>query len=547
MLSTEISFKLIAFTICGVLLGGMIPVVIFFAEIITTSNQSWPRALFAFIDSQLVQYFTFIAGSVITILCGALGYYLNVLDVSSKLHLTSQRKLRDLVYKDPLTGLYNRAYAREHLSYLLETLPENQSILLMLLDLDDFKLINDTHGHVAGDQILKKIAERFGSLTDRSTFLFRLGGDEFVIIRQLDAIQTRISSETATRLAEQVRQLFRLQFQVHGTTLHSNVSMGAVICSDSSIPEEDLFRQVDIALYESKKFSGTHFQLFDKQMEVQLFDRISLDKDMENGLERGEFVVYFQPQAYTKRMSVFGFEALVRWKRKGAGIVPPDQFISAAETSGFIQKLDLYVLQKACETAVGWAYDFKVSVNLSPLLFSNVNLPANIQNIIKSTGIDPSRLTLEITETALMSNREQTIVALNKLRELGLKIALDDFGTGYSSLSYLYEFPLDILKIDRAFVADLTENPTKQAIFKSIVELGQKLNLFVIVEGIETEEQRLEAARLGADSIQGYLLSKPFPNEQMTEKLVELMRNTTRTATGSNDAKPENTEARATG
>ncbi|MBL4784170.1 MAG: EAL domain-containing protein [Cohaesibacteraceae bacterium] len=308
-----------------------------------------------------------------------------------------------------------------------------------------------------------------------------------------------------------------------------------------------MFRQVDIALYESKKFSGTHFQLFDKQMEVQLFDRISLDKDMENGLERGEFVVYFQPQAYTKRMSVFGFEALVRWKRKGAGIVPPDQFISAAETSGFIQKLDLYVLQKACETAVGWAYDFKVSVNLSPLLFSNVNLPANIQNIIKSTGIDPSRLTLEITETALMSNREQTIVALNKLRELGLKIALDDFGTGYSSLSYLYEFPLDILKIDRAFVADLTENPTKQAIFKSIVELGQKLNLFVIVEGIETEEQRLEAARLGADSIQGYLLSKPFPNEQMTEKLVELMRNTTRTAIGSDGAKPENTEARATG
>ncbi|MCH7623029.1 MAG: EAL domain-containing protein, partial [Nitrospinae bacterium] len=402
-------------------------------------------------------------------------------------------------------------------SELLKAKKANKSVAVLLMDLDDFKIINDSMGHAAGDTLLQAVAERLKDWSSPNWCVARFGGDEFIII--LSDINNEVQAE---KTASSLLKLFKEPFIINGQKAYISLSIGISYYPLDGDDGETLIRHADTAMYIAKDQGKNKYCHYLSDMETQAKNKLILESDLRKALEQNEFVLYYQPKLALDSETIIGFEALVRWNHPSRGLVPPLDFIPLAEKTKLIIPLGEWIIKTACQQIKTWLdMGFSIentAVNLSAHQFSQPNLVSMIGNIIEETGIQAKYLELEITESVLMDNPEMAAAQLRQLSEMGIKISIDDFGTGYSSLSYLNIFPLNNLKIDRAFVKDITceEDAT---LAKAIVTLAKAMNLKTIGEGVETEIQKEVLRSIGCDFIQGYLLSKPVPAEEATKLL----------------------------
>jgi diguanylate cyclase (GGDEF)-like protein len=424
----------------------------------------------------------------------------------------AKRHLRHLAYSDSLTGLPNRTLFNDHLGRAITRAePTGKSLALLYLDLDRFKFVNDTLGHETGDKLLKAVSERIRGCVRASDCVARLGGDEFAIVID-DLPNVGIASTTAQKICHAVTA----PFEIDGHDIVVSASIGIAVFPINGTDASALLRHADTAMYRAKKKSSG-FQFFEENMEASASEHLRFEGALRRALERNEIVVYFQPIADAADCRIVGVEALARWRHPSRGLVSPLEFIPLAEETGLIIPIGEAVLRAACGQLKKWhdagSTGLYVTVNLSGLQLQQVNFIDTLRSALQDTGVDPRCLTLELTESMLMEHAEETLLLLRALKATGVELAIDDFGTGYSSLAYLKRFPVDVLKIDRAFTRDMTTNLDDASIVSGIISLAHNLRLKVVAEGVETEEQRLFLAGLNCDCIQGYLLSQPVPAE----------------------------------
>ncbi|HEY4714747.1 MAG TPA: bifunctional diguanylate cyclase/phosphodiesterase, partial [Aquirhabdus sp.] len=426
---------------------------------------------------------------------------------------------------DRLTGLPNRILFLDRLQNAIAHQKRNAKhhVAVLFIDLDRFKVVNDSLGHLAGDNLLTLVAlriqsivrtedtvARFTDLRDKDT-LARLGSDEFVVL--LDDIR---SPDDALRVAERLQgALMTVPFNLNGQDVHVAASIGLATTADAQTSAEDLLRNSSLAMYRAKTLGGSCSESFDQSMQIRAMNRLVIESDMRRGLRENNFVLHYQPIVSFKTGVIMGFEALVRWQRTADKLVYPNDFIYIAEETGFILLLDMWVLKEACRTMLRWQRDFPrehpltISVNLSARLFAQADLAEQIRTIIHASGISPSSIRLEITESMIMGDAERSVKILAELKELGVHLSIDDFGTGYSSLSYLHRIPADTLKIDRSFVSRMDDSPECFQIINSIMSLARNLKMDVIAEGPETEAHVQHLQGLNCDYGQGYFFSRP--------------------------------------
>jgi diguanylate cyclase (GGDEF)-like protein len=425
-----------------------------------------------------------------------------------------------LASEDPLTGLPNRRVFRAALDQISRQ-PDAEgtsggapAFALMFLDLDRFKVVNDTLGHRIGDQLLVEVAKRLqGSLRDADV-LARLGGDEFAIV--VPRFAARVDLELlAKRLVSAVVE----PYEIGGHQIRTSVSIGIAVGPRDGENAEDLLMAADLALYAVKVNSRGSYMFYESSMNKELNDRRQIELDLREALERGELELFYQPIINLRRNVISGFEALARWRHPTKGMVPPALFIPVAEDSGLILPLGEWALTEACRQAVKWPGDIKIAVNLSPVQFTAPDLVDVVARVLAETGLAPHRLELEITERIFMADNENTISTLRRLKAIGVRIAMDDFGTGYSSLSYLRSFPFDKIKVDRAFVSDLGERNEHVVIVQAVVSIAKALGMTTTAEGVETAGQHEFLTALGCDEGQGYLFSPPVAVEKLAELL----------------------------
>lgn len=421
----------------------------------------------------------------------------------------ARRRIDYLSQHDALTGLPNRTRLQAFLDGKLKAAPTQEHPLVMLcLDLDRFKPVNDLLGHSAGDQVLNEISRRLGDCLRSGDLVARIGGDEFVLI------VTDISSQAeievlCRRLINSIEQPIALR----GQEVFVSASIGIAMAPNDACEAAELLRYADIALYEAKAGGRHTWRFYAGDMNAKIIERRRLESDLRYAIKHGELLLHFQPRIRIADGRLVGAEALVRWQHPVRGLVSPDTFIPIAEETGLIVSLSNWVLNAACDSAVNWPNDVFVSINLSSTEFQRGNLVARVQKVLAETGFDPARLELELTETVMMEDAPGALEVMRALKGLGVRLAMDDFGTGYSSLSYLRSFPFDGLKIDRSFVSYLGENEGDQSIIQAIVGLGHALSLTVTAEGIETAEQLKLLKTVCCDEGQGYFLSRPLDNE----------------------------------
>jgi diguanylate cyclase (GGDEF)-like protein len=418
----------------------------------------------------------------------------------------AESRVRWLAHNDSLTGLPNRVLFRNDLDQRLRSLPADHSLVLMSLDLDNFKDVNDSLGHLSGDALLEAVGGRLRQCLRESDLIARLGGDEFAIVFSGPAreMETR-TSIIAQRLIYNVSQPYSLS----GTPVSVGVSIGTVVARDTTTDVETLIRRADLALYGAKDGGRGRHLTFAPYMEAQLHNRLQLEHDLKGALARDEFRVVYMPLCDLATGRIIGQEALLRWDSATRGPVPPSQFIPLAENLNLIGALGGWCLERACRDMAAWQGDAKIAVNLSPLQLRGDEIIDVVHGALKASGLSPQRLELEITESALLEGSEETLARLHRLRDLGVRIVLDDFGTGFSSLNYLRSFPFDKIKIDKVFVTEATTRPDCQAIVASLADLAAKLGMSTTAEGIETFEQLELVKRLGCTEGQGFLLGKP--------------------------------------
>ena len=405
---------------------------------------------------------------------------------------------------DALTGLPNRVLFHDRLTRALTRAEEGSSVAVLCIDLDRFKTVNDTLGHPVGDGLLKGVAERLSGCVREGDTVARLGGDEFAVIQhRLD------SAEAAGLLAERIVETLSAPFEVGGHQVVTGASVGIAIAPADGSMAEELLKKADMALYRAKAEGRGAYHYFEEEMDERLQARRLLELDMRRALVAGEFELFYQPLLNLAENRIAGCEALLRWRHPERGLVMPGEFISLAEEIGLIAPLGEWVLRRACAEAVHWPDEMKVAVNLSPVQFRSRGLVATVMSALANSGLPASRLELEITESVLLDDNAVNIKVLHELRALGVRIAMDDFGTGYSSLSYLRSFPFDKIKIDRSFVADLTDHGDALAIVKAVASLGASLGMVTTAEGVETEDQFDRLRNEGCTEIQGYLISEP--------------------------------------
>lgn len=434
------------------------------------------------------------------------------------------KELTHRAFHDPLTGLPNRALFLDRLDHALSKSAESHLMVAVLfIDIDHFKLINDSLGHQSGDALLVHVAERLKSSIRGGDTVARLGGDEFTIL--LDDIR---SPEAVEAIAQQIGADMRHPVQFGDRSVSVTASIGLVTsrqCREQT--SISMLRQADAAMYRAKMTGKGRFSVYDESMKEDALDRLDLEADLRFAIARGQIRVVYQPIIDLKSGDVVEAEALVRWMHPERGLMSPDQFIPLAEDAGLIVELGTWVLRQACAQAAVWRSTARegdspvgVSVNISAHQLMDDALLRNVRNALNDAGLPPHLLKLEITESVMMHDLAITTDRLNKLRTLGVKLAVDDFGTGYSSMSYLCNFPVDTLKIDRAFVARLCNNPEDQAIIEAIIALARSLRLQVTSEGIETREQMELLTRLGSDYGQGYFFARPAPDITLSRALV---------------------------
>ncbi|MBM6579557.1 EAL domain-containing protein [Microvirga sp. BT689] len=415
--------------------------------------------------------------------------------------------LAHLAHHDPLTGLANRVLFQEQLEQALEKARDDGSTLAVLyIDLDLFKNVNDTLGHETGDQLLKTVAARIRGCVQGNCVIARLGGDEFAILMRPISIM-----QECTILASRIVKEIGSVYDIEGHEIVIGTSIGIASTGLGTSSPEQLLKQADMALYRAKAEGRGTFRFFEPEMDAELQARRALEIDLRKAMVNDELYLVFQPQVSLQANEITGFEALLRWRHPERGNISPAEFIPIAEDIGLIASLSEWVINEACKTAVTWPKTIKVAVNISPIQFRNRTLLPCVRKVLTRTGLEPSRLELELTESALLHENETTVTALHELRELGVRIALDDFGTGYSSLSYLRSFPFDKIKIDQSFVRDLATRPDCMIIVQSVVWLGRGFGMSITAEGVETEEQLAHIRAAGCTEVQGYLLGRPKP------------------------------------
>jgi len=426
-----------------------------------------------------------------------------------------ERLLYDALH-DSLTGLPNRALFMDRLGSAVARLKRRPEYLfaVLFLDVDRFKVVNDSLGHVAGDQFLVQLGHAIaGTIRRAEHTLARLGGDEFAIL--LDDIDKQ---EDATRVVDRIFQALQTPFKIDTQEIFATVSIGIAYGSPGYESPEELLRDADTAMYQAKTSGKARLQVFDASMHTRALRLLRLEHSLRRAVEKNEFILHYQPIVALADASVLGFEALVRWEHPERGLISPSEFVHLAEETGLIYGIGRHTMKDACQHLKQWqAIDpgLSINVNLSGRQFSQPDLIEDIELVLRETGLDPRRLKLEITESVIMENPEVAVAMLHRLKALGTRLCIDDFGTGYSSLSYLLRFPADTLKIDRSFVAALGKGGKNEAIVGAIVSLGRSLEMDVVAEGVETEEQRDILRGLGCVMGQGYFFSRPVAAEQV--------------------------------
>ena len=433
----------------------------------------------------------------------------------------AEEEIEHLAFYDPLTQLPNRQMLMERLKKALQTdsqaRDDSDSIngALMFIDLDNFKVLNDTLGHATGDMLLCKAAMRLGACVRLSDTVARLGGDEFVVMLERLPDDVQAATDYSRRVAQRILLALSQTYDLSGHQHESTCSIGVTLFSKRDQNMGDLLKQADLAMYQAKASGRNSLCFFDPSMQVVVNANAAVHFDLRQSLRTNDFLLHYQPQV-GRDGRMFGVEALLRWQHRSRGLVYPNEFIAQAEDCGLILPLGKWVLETACRQLANWAKrpetcDLSIAVNVSVRQFRHPEFVDLVMTTIKDTGINANRLQLELTESLLAIGMDITIAKMGMLKEAGVTLSIDDFGIGYSALSYLKHLPIDQLKIDRLFVKDILTDPNDAAIARTIVGLAQSLGLGVVAEGVETEEQRVLLARFGCESYQGHLFCRALP------------------------------------
>ncbi|WP_296952516.1 EAL domain-containing protein [uncultured Massilia sp.] len=431
----------------------------------------------------------------------------------------TEQRVHHVAQHDVLTGLPNRSLLQDRLGQAVAWANRSgQQVWVMLIDLDRFKFVNDSMGHKAGDVLLMTVAARLRAALRDSDTVARLSGDEFVVILS-EHRDEPLSADIVQRLMDSVAQPVMLGTKEFFVTC----SIGVAVYPSDGTPAETLIEHADIAMYCAKKLGRNNFQFYTPAMNEESLERVRIEGALRNALERNEFVLHYQPQVDLKTGHIVGMEALIRWRHPELGMVPPTRFVSVAEDTGLIVQIGAWVMRAACAQNKAWQDAglgrLRVAVNLSARQFGAPDLLHSIESVLADTGLDPACLELELTESLFMSDVTPAVELLHRMKSLGVNLSIDDFGTGYSSFSYLSRFPIDVLKIDRSFVNDITHDANDAAIVASIIALAHNLRLSVIAEGVETAEQLDYLRHQGCDEMQGYYFSRPLPAHEFEQLL----------------------------
>ena len=441
---------------------------------------------------------------------------------------SAEEKLAHDAVHDALTGLPNRKKLMERLARSIKRIKHNSNygFAVLFIDLDRFKTINDSLGHQAGDELLLIITEKLTELVRPSDMVARLGGDEFVVV-----LENVRSKEKVSQIAERILTCLQKPNEISGQQIYSSASIGIVLASPLYDKPDDLVRDADIAMYRSKVKGKARFEIYDSKMHSSAVSLLQMEMDLRRAIDRAEFTLNYQPIVSLNSEKIVGFEALIRWNHPTRGNIPPDDFIPVAEETGLILPIGNWVLREACSQMQQWREKYSlansliVNVNLSARQLEQKDLVKQIARILKETKLDPACLKLEITESVIMKNAEETITKVRKLREMGVLLSIDDFGTGYSSLSYLHRFPIDTLKVDRSFVNLIGAEGEHSEIIQTIITLAYNLGMDVVAEGVETAEQLKFLRQVNCNYGQGYFYSHPVTNLLAAEMIEELKRN----------------------
>ena len=423
-------------------------------------------------------------------------------DITERRRAVAQ--IERMAHHDALTGLPNRVQFRDKLEHAVSRCSDSSPLAVLSLDLDRFKMVNDTLGHPVGDELLRLVARRLDSCVRSTDLVARLGGDEFAII-QAGAEQPAAASALAARLV----RVLAMPFEIGGHTVAVGASVGIAVAPHDGANPDELMKKSDLALYEAKAAGRGGFSFFRRQMDEQAQERRALEVDLRGAAANGELELHYQPIVSFTDREVQGFEALLRWRHPVRGMVMPDLFIPLAEETGLIDAIGEWVLNAAFAQAALWPAHIGIAVNLSPLQLKSGQLVRAVREAFERSGLAPERVDLEITESVLLAENSVNVAILHELRTLGLRISLDDFGVGFSSLSYLRSFPFRKIKIDRSFVRDVVGNKEAAAIVRAMTTLGNTLDMVITAEGVETESQFDCLRGLGCDEAQGYLISRP--------------------------------------
>lgn len=430
----------------------------------------------------------------------------------------AEKRIEHLAHHDVLTGLYNRYSLTSRLQQVVvNARREGEQLAVMFIDLDRFKIINDTLGHGAGDALLIQVASRLKAAVRESDIVGRLGGDEFVVV-----VTGLADANVAASLSSKIRQAIGEPYEVEGRPLHTTPSVGVAVFPNDGEDAETLMRNADTAMYHAKEQGRNAVQFFTEAMNASAQERLELESDLRRAIDGGELVLHYQPQVRADSGRLCGVEALVRWQHPKRGLLPPGKFIPLAEETGLIGGLGTWVLDEATRQQAAWRAEgftgFKMAVNLSAVQLRSSELVAQVRDAIARHALLAGDLELEVTESVAMADPERAISLLRELRELGAELAIDDFGTGYSSLAYLKRLPIHTLKLDRAFVRDIESDPNDAAISSATLALAHSLGLQVVAEGVETDAQRLFLCERGCEVLQGYLFDPPLNADVLRER-----------------------------